>query len=115
MTPIEQIIEEFNEKFPHYPKDPIYGEENARERKRMIDFLTSLQESTESRVREELRAAVEKMKSDRKIPWQAINLGDNCPKCGAERNQEYVDRKFKEAVDNALDDVQSLLQDPKKQ
>lgn len=98
MTPIEQIIEEFNEKFPHYPKDPIYGEENARERKRMIDFLTSLQESTESRVREELRAAVEKV---RMVLYAEL---DDDPPEGEISTGTWINEQF-----------EALLQDPKKQ
>jgi len=65
-------------------------------------------EGYEARNRE-VRVIVEGMKKNRKIPWQALNFSDNCPGCGHESNQTYVDSKCKEIVDEALTDLLTHL------
>jgi len=66
-----------------------------------VDFALSTQAS-------ELIEKLEWMKKERKIPWQALQFGD-CPKCGAEVNQKWVDMKVKEIADQALDEAISTI------
>ena len=50
----EQLIKEFNELFPFYPDEPIYGAENRRRRRKEIDFIFKKISQERSRIKKEV-------------------------------------------------------------
>jgi hypothetical protein len=50
------------------------------------------------------RKRIKKAIKDKRIPYQALAFGD-CPKCGQETNQKWVDMKCKEIRTQALSDL----------
>lgn len=59
--------------------------------------------------RQQILEEVEKMKQNKKPPYQALQFSD-CPHCGTETNMEWVENKLKEVRNEALDEVRKALQ-----
>jgi len=101
----ERITQQIREKF--WNKGEKYIQVETADVEVFLDQIT---QQTAEAVMSAVREMVEAMKEDRKIPYQALRLSGGCPDCGAEVNQSFVDNEFKEAVNQALDDLLTRLQ-----
>ena len=57
---------------------------------------------------EELEGKLDEMKKDKHIPYQALQFSD-CPECGQEVNQKWIDMKTKEIRDEAIDQMRASI------